>query len=451
MTLVLQIENYSALEDGGPVQFRVPPQGAQVGRSSSMDWTLPDPTRHISSHHFDIVVQGGAYYLRDVSTNGTFLQGSRYRLDGLHPITDGDRFQVGSYFIVAMTAGVPAAAPAPSTGFTAPPAQGMSWDDAADPWDVGGRAEPIDPLPPPPGRRADDFADDFIDLPAPDPVPSPLQQPPSAPRPVFAEVSAVLTPPTAAAAPAVAPQIQSPPRPAQVAPNPAEPVAAVPSVPRPDVSQVPRSLGQPPPLPAGTAAVAPVQSDDFVRAFCDAAGLPADAYGDVNGLELAKALGDSTRVVAQELMMLLQSRASAKQFTRGGERTMRRASDNNPLKFLPDAEQAIEAMYLRHRAGFLVGADGIGEALKDIRLHQTAVFAAIQPALAALLEGLSPEEIENRNSSGLMLGSGKRGKAWDAYVARWDAKAAPHDNGMLDEFLRHFAKAYADMVSQDDK
>ena len=440
MTLVLQIENYDVLEDGGPVQFSVPPGGAQVGRSSSMDWVLPDPSRHISSHHFDIVVQNGAYWLRDVSTNGTFLQGSRYRLDGMHQLTHGDRFQVGQYFIVAQTA---AATPA-STGFTAPPQSAAAWDDAGDPWDVGGPAAPIDPLPPQPGRRADDFADDFIDLPAgaSAPVAPPIQQP---------QTQTPAAPPAEAfAPPSSAPE---PERPA--------PAAPIPSVPRPDVSQVPRPLpaaAAPPAQPGATPAPAapepapapaPVTADEFVRTFCEAAGLPADAYGDVNGADLAKALGETTRVVATELMKLLQARASAKQFTRGGERTMRRAADNNPLKFLPDADQAIEAMYLKHRAGFLAGADGVTEALNDIRLHQAAVFAAIQPALAQLLEGLSPEEIE-ANAGGGMLGSGKRGKSWDTFVERWDAKAHPHENGMLDEFLKHFAKAYADMVASEN-
>ncbi|MEP4196411.1 MAG: type VI secretion system-associated FHA domain protein TagH [Aliishimia sp.] len=479
MTLVLQIENYSVLEDGGPVQFAVPPQGAQIGRSPSMHWTLPDPTRHISSHHFDIAVQNGTYYLRDVSTNGTFLQGSRYRLDGLHQLANGDRFQVGSYFIIAMlgaTASVAPSAPSPQvpSGFSTPPHHAnKSWDDAADPWDVGGPAEPIDPLPPRPGARADDFADDFIDLPPAGAPRSPLQQPPSAAHATFAQPAPVLSPPRTT--PPTSSEIQSPPRPARlpepptpapvppVAPPPAppvaapvptpvaapEPVAPIPSVPRPDVGQVSRPTPQAISADVAKAAPVAVRSDAFVRAFCDAAGLPADSYADVDGLALAKALGESTRVVASELIMLLQARASAKQFTRGGERTMRRASDNNPLKFLPDAEQAIETMYLKHRAGFLSGPEGLSEALKDIRLHQTAVFAAIQPALAALLEGLSPEDVEAQGSAGLGLGSGKRGKAWDTFVERWDSKAAPHENGMLDEFLKHFAKAYADMVSGD--
>ncbi len=145
---------------------------------------------------------------------------------------------------------------------------------------------------------------------------------------------------------------------------------------------------------------------------------------------------------------MLQSRAEAKYFTRGGERTERRGSDNNPLKFLPDADQAIEAMFLKFRAGFLTGPDGLAEALRDVRIHQAAVFAAIQPALAQLVGDLAPEAIEDA-TKGSVLGSGKRGKAWDTYVARWDAKTHPHENGILDEFLLHFAKAYADMVGPD--
>jgi type VI secretion system FHA domain protein len=221
-------------------------------------------------------------------------------------------------------------------------------------------------------------------------------------------------------------------------PGPSEPLAAAP---RPDAASVQRPEAAPAPAPAtGTG------TGDFVKQFCEGAGLAPDAYGDVDPGVLARALGVSMRSVAVELMSLLQARDAAKQFTRGGERTMRRSTDNNPLKFLPDAEQAIEAMYLKHRAGFLNGPDGLSEALRDIRLHQNAVFAAIQPALAQLLSDLAPETIEEGVQGG-MLGGGKKSKAWETFVARWDAKAHRHDNGMLDEFLVYFAKAYADVVA----
>src|SRR5690606_27529930 len=163
----------------------------------------------------------------------------------------------------------------------------------------------------------------------------------------------------------------------------------------PVVPLVPHHAPAPPPPAAVPGPVAaPVTADIFLRAFCSGAGLPADLFADVPADALARSLGEAMRHVAREVMLSLQDRAAAKQFALAGERTMRGATDNNPLKFLPDAEQAIEAMFLRPRAGFQTGPAGLEDALKDLRLHQAAVFAALQPALARLLGDLAPERIE---------------------------------------------------------
>lgn len=414
MTLVLQIENYDILEDGGPAQVTVSERGCQVGRAASMDWVLPDASRHISSHHFDIVFQDGSYWLRDVSTNGTFLQGQRYRIEGAHRLSHMERFQVGHYIIMALIGGAQPVVPTNPVDVWGP--SGGSVDDS-DPWAVGGTYDPVNPFPPDPKQRFDDFADDFIATPPPGPLP-------------------------------VAPPIPGPPDDIPLAPPGPVPAQAPASVPMPvPVQQPPIPAAPPPPVvaPHPDANPEPSGPPDLVRAFCEGAGLSPEAYADVPPEDLARMLGESLRVVSAEVMTMLQARSEAKYFTRGGERTQRRQSDNNPLKFLPDADQAMEAMFLKYRAGFLKGPEGLTEALRDVRLHQAAVFAAIQPALAALVSDLAPEAIEQA-TTGSVLGSGKRGKSWDTYVARWDAKTSPHENGILDEFLLHFAKAYADMV-----
>lgn len=89
----------------------------------------------------------------------------------------------------------------------------------------------------------------------------------------------------------------------------------------------------------------------------------------------------------------------------------------------------------------------MAEALLDLRRHQVALFAALQPALGALLGDLAPEEVEKAGGGGGLLGGSRKAKAWETFVERWDAKSAPHENGMLDEFLRHFAAAYQESVA----
>ena len=45
MTLILRIENYDVLENGGPPWIQLNEKGACIGRGSAMDWILPDPAR----------------------------------------------------------------------------------------------------------------------------------------------------------------------------------------------------------------------------------------------------------------------------------------------------------------------------------------------------------------------------------------------------------------------
>ena len=403
MTLTLRIDNYDVLQDGGPTSITVQNKGLQVGRSSSMDWTLPDPERHISSHHFSIEFRDGAYFLVDTSTNGTFLDGQKHRIDGAHRLVQGDRFLVGHYYI---TGEVDGASPA-ATGFTPTraaqpaPAPAPSFDEH-DPWSVGGApAAPIDPNP---RQRRDafaDFAGDFIV------TPNAGHQPQPGPRGMA---------------------------PAGGSASPFGATAQVPGAP----------LAPQPQMPATSQGGG--GGANMLAAFCEGAGLPPGQYGQADAEALARELGRTLRVVSQELMAMLQDRASAKKFTRSGERTMMGNTENNPLKFLPDAAQAIEVMFLQPRPGFMEGGKGVDAALRDVRTHQMAVFAAIQPALIQLLADISPEAIEGEAGGGGILGGGGKRKAWETFVERWDAKVGAHENGMLGAFLQHFAKAYRTAV-----
>lgn len=378
MSLTLRIENFHVLDDGGPVSVLVPETGLHVGRRSGMDWVLPDASRFISGHHFSVDFDGATWWLRDVSMNGTFLQDHRHRLDGAHALSHGDRFQVGHYLIVALFDMVQGAGPISSASLP------------------GHRLE----------RAVDEAPQDdpwAIGTPPVEPIdPMPIET--RARQPDFGDDFIALDP--------------APPPPA--APPPAAP-------------------GAPLPQPA---AADPAADAAFLRGFCQGSGLDPALAAGVDPATLGRQLGEAMRISAAQIMGALRDRSTARHFTRAGERTMRGATDNNPLKFLPDAEQALEALFLRPRAGFLTGAAGFDEALSDLRRHQAAVFAALQPALLELTADLEPSRLETDSKGG--LAGGRKGRAWDTFIARWDAKAAS-ENGILDEFIRLFAQEYRKM------
>ncbi|AGT11492.1 type VI secretion system-associated FHA domain protein TagH [Paracoccus aminophilus] len=433
MSLTLLIENYQILDDGGPASMVVPEGGLQVGRREGMGWVLPDASRHISGHHFDVYRQGEEWWLRDASTNGTFLHGMRHRLDGPHKLEHGDRFQVGQYVVVALMD-----APSLQGGVNANslPSYGgpvFAQETEADPWSMGGGLDPVDPLPRQHHGGQGDFENEFMAFPRHDAA---------AAHPVAAAPVAAVHP----AAPPAATVAQSSASPFESGSVDAGLGGALAGGLVAPLAQAPAPAHAPvsPPQPAMAAAD---PGAGMLRAFCEGAGLPPDWGQGVPPEAFAYALGQTLRAATSEVMLALRDRASAKQFVRVGERTMRGATDNNPLKFLPDPEQAMEAMFLRPRAGFMTGAAGFDEALRDLRQHQAALFAALQPALMKLVGDLAPEDIEAGSETG-RFGSNRKARAWETYVERWDAKAAPHENGMLDEFIQHFAAAYRDALAQ---
>jgi type VI secretion system protein ImpI len=537
--LTLWIDNIGSLENGGPISHEMRMGMACVGRKPSMDWSLPDPTRHISGHHLDIVSEDGeSFWVHDRSSNGTFLQGDRFRLPGPYEIRDGDKFIIGRYIVRAelqIAAQAPAGGPmaevpplnmpamnvppvvdAPFAAHDpmaahvdpgpyvavqeAPIATAVAEDPFDDVWGdfsqpapapepatntassvqqpaifsnsrEGGTASPSD-------MQTPDFSK-FEGAPAPSGVTSPPLQVPSPPQVALDDPFGDLGPqqdlpqltPPVAPAQQIAPKNQAfggMPAPAPIPPiekndfavQPPEAVPQPQHQPIPNMPQieadVPRAeywsdVGGTPDayVPESAQPEKAEFGQQFIEAFLEGAGVQNVADLQMDPLELARLAGQCARSGTNEMMAMLHERAAVKLFMSGEDRTMRVAAGNNPMKFLPDPDQAFQAMFLRPRDGYMTGAAAFQNSLSDIRTHQTAFIAALQPALSDMIDGLSPDDIEAYVGSGsaLMSGGGRR-KFWDEFAKRWEARASEGENGMLDVFIKAFARHYSNAVRQ---
>jgi len=178
MALRLTIENETSLPDGGPLSVVVSgTRGLDIGRDSHLDWTLPDPSRAISSKHCEVRFENGGYVLHDVSTNGTFLNGAAGRLKGPHQLRNGDRLVIGHYVVVVAIDGE--APPSIETHIVKPAAYENLWDSDGDAAAPVAASQIM-----PPAERPKPVRADFLDWAADVPVVSAgLMQDPVVPGP----------------------------------------------------------------------------------------------------------------------------------------------------------------------------------------------------------------------------------------------------------------------------
>ena len=99
MILILTIRNADALQEGVAAQYMMDGPNAVIGRSRNCNWYLPDPRNAISSRHCEIRREGDIFLLKDISTNGTFVNDAPERIIE-RPIAAGDLIRIGQYEVI---------------------------------------------------------------------------------------------------------------------------------------------------------------------------------------------------------------------------------------------------------------------------------------------------------------------------------------------------------------
>ncbi len=418
MTLRLSIENVDRLPDGGPLRIEVKGRGLDLGRDAHLDWTLPDPSRAISSKHCEIRFRDGGYWLHDVSTNGTFVNGAQYRLDAPYLLRDGDRLSIGPYIIAVSVEGQQA-----FFRDDGAPSQNGALDDV---WKAVGEAAVPEDRGAYQFHKAQDLPPDFLDFAAfVDPGVTPA-----------ATVSPGADDWLAAPAPA---QTPTPPVPISL-PSPRRPEASRPV--RDEAS--PNAVAPPAPPPQTTSAtIAP--SAELLNRIARAAGIPERAIANRDPNAVADEIGVAIRLTAENLAQMLSSRAESKTLMRSSSRTMIRSLENNPLKFSGSPEEALAIMFGAPTRQYLDARETIESSFSDLKTHQILTYGAMQGALDALFEDFAPERIDrsvepDRGLGGIVVS--RKAKLWDTYVERWRAKTKRADGRLFEAFMALFAEAY---------
>ena len=411
--------------DGVPPETRRLAGGSlSIGRSpSAADWVLPDPDRVLSKRHCIVSFEHNAWHVTDVSANGTSVNQDSARLpqDEPTPLRDGDRLLLGAYEIEAQIGAAARLPPVAREAKTADFEERLIGDPFP-PIETDHLGIALPPMEPPAEfvRTTPDHASALaqhfqpprpnvevlpvnwdLDLPAPAPLPGA-----AAPGPG----------PTPAAEPAAV----------------AEPEAPAPS---------------PPLAPAPSPPLAPAPAGSEARAFAAfAAGAGIETVPPADPLAALDSLGAAFRVFVVGLRQAMIARATVKGTFRI-DQTMLQAVGNNPLKFSADDEDAMTALMGVGRRTGMTAAQAVGEAMRDIRLHELAMAAAMQQAVRDLLARLAPAEIERQvPPDAVDFLPGRRGtRLWRGFENRHrvttDALANDFDTVFGLSFMRAYERA----------
>ncbi len=279
---------------------------------------------------------------------------------------------------------------------------------------------------PTPRLPADDPLADFMAT-----VPPPLE-------PAMTVAPAVMaTPvPPAAVVPPVVPQVAAP------VPPPTRYAAPMPSTP---------STTPPTQVPAAAAVAGPsADSAALWQAFCEGAGLRLDLPQGLTP-ELMRVIGQLLHSSVDGALQMMAVRAATKHELRA-QVTVIRSRDNNPLKFSPDAQSAMEQLLQPPVRGFLPGPAAMSDAMHDLVGHTIGTMAGTRAALEGVLSRFKPEMLESKLTSRSMLDSvltlNRKAKLWELYLTHFESIHEEAQEDFHNLFGKAFLEAYEEQLER---
>jgi type VI secretion system protein ImpI len=406
-TLVLAVLGPHAAQFGARSQKAFEGRDGSIGRADDCDWVLS--AAGVSRVHAMVRCLNGMYFIEDRSTNGMLLNGRPLVKGDPASLKDGDRLQIDTFEVAvrlqadSATVVQPAAmAPAPA----APAATPLPGGDFLD--GMLGRGMPEEPLIPAAGAPAatlDPLA--FLDEPFGAPAaPAPAQD---AGWNHSSGMADHFHPPGVAGRREALPDNW-------------------------DLTMgdfAPRAA----PAPAGPTVVAPVAPPPAaVMPAAPAAALPPE-------------LDTIFRIVVDGVMDVLRARAEIKNTFRLPVTLIQR-SENNPLKFAPTADEALQKLLSPPNGAFLSGTDAFQDAFDDIRCHQMAMLAGVRAGFEAVLAHFNPDRLEQEVDGSKRSTFGGKGRYWERYRENFEGLAKDPDECFRRLFGDEFARAYEEQLAR---
>ncbi len=199
-----------------------------------------------------------------------------------------------------------------------------------------------------------------------------------------------------------------------------------------------------PPAPQAVA-MPSYPADALTQAFLTGAKLAPSALP--NGLtpEIMTIVGSLLHSATGGAIELLGIRANIKREVQANV-TIISSQANNPLKFLPDADSALQQFLGKKIPGFMRPDEAMRDAFDDLRAHELGVMAGTRAALGEVLGKFDPAILEGRLIGGSLLERAlpamRKTKLWDLYLERYALIRREAEDDFQSIFGEAFMKAY---------
>lgn len=167
--------------------------------------------------------------------------------------------------------------------------------------------------------------------------------------------------------------------------------------------------------------------------------------------DLMRLIGSLLRESTRGAVELLVARAALKREMRA-EMTMIVAKENNPLKFSPSAEVAMQYLLSPALPGFMPAQPAMRDAFNDLRAHQLAVMAGMRSALDSVLLRFDPVRLEadltQRSALSALLPSLRKARLWDTFEDLFGQLSSEAHDDFEELFGQAFLDAYEEQLDR---
>lgn len=230
--------------------------------------------------------------------------------------------------------------------------------------------------------------------------------------------------------------------------EPAPPMPAAAPVPS-TVFARPATAPAPASPPVGAASAGPGQPELLAALLKGLAtpGLRMDALTP----ESMQLLGQLMRESMRGTVELLVARAALKREMRA-EVTMIVSRENNPLKFSPTVEVALQHLLGPPAPGFMPAAAAVRDAMDDLRAHQLGVMAGMRAALEGVLQRFDPQQLEGKltkkSAINSLIPATRKARLWESFTELFAQLQAEAQDDFDELFGKAFLKAYEDQLDR---